>query len=90
MPAILAKKLGMTQLFLEDGTRRARHRARGRARARSPAIRTLERDGYEAVQLAFGAAQEKHLTKPELGHLQEGRRAADASTSSSSATRPAS
>ena len=33
------------------------------------AIRTVERDGYEAVQLAFGASKEKHLTKAELGHL---------------------
>src|SRR5207237_1138504 len=34
-------------------------------------IRTHERDGYEAVQLAFGAAKEKHLTKAELGHLKK-------------------
>jgi large subunit ribosomal protein L3 len=35
------------------------------------AIRTLERDGYEAVQLAFGQTKEKHLTKAELGHLKK-------------------
>ena len=35
------------------------------------AIRTVERDGYEAVQLAFGASKEKHLTKAELGHLKK-------------------
>jgi large subunit ribosomal protein L3 len=35
------------------------------------AIRTAERDGYDAVQLAFGAAKEKHLSKPELGHLKK-------------------
>jgi large subunit ribosomal protein L3 len=34
-------------------------------------IRTLDRDGYEAVQLAFGATKEKHLTKAELGHLKK-------------------
>jgi large subunit ribosomal protein L3 len=34
-------------------------------------IRTHERDGYEAVQLAFGATKEKALTKPELGHLKK-------------------
>jgi large subunit ribosomal protein L3 len=32
-------------------------------------IRTAERDGYEAVQLAFGAAKEKHISKAERGHL---------------------
>jgi large subunit ribosomal protein L3 len=35
------------------------------------AIRTHERDGYEAVQLAFGATKEKHLTRAELGHLKK-------------------
>src|SRR5262249_5453811 len=30
-----------------------------------------DRDGYEAVQLAFGATKEKHLTKAELGHLKK-------------------
>src|SRR5207244_6936390 len=34
-------------------------------------IRTHERDGYEAVQLAFDAAKEKHLSKAELGHLKK-------------------
>ena len=48
------------------------------APARSPAIRTHERDGYEAVQLAFGASKEKHLTKRRARPPQEGRRAADA------------
>ena len=35
------------------------------------AIRTHERDGYEAVQLAFGACKEKSLSKAELGHLKK-------------------
>src|SRR6202012_5195085 len=35
------------------------------------AIRTIERDGYEAVQLAFGACKEKVLTRAELGHLKK-------------------
>src|SRR6201995_1322770 len=34
-------------------------------------IRTVEHDGYEAVQLAFGATKEKHLSKPQLGHLKK-------------------
>ncbi len=33
------------------------------------AIRRKERDGYDAVQLGFGAAREKSLTKGQLGHL---------------------
>jgi large subunit ribosomal protein L3 len=34
-------------------------------------IRTFDGDGYEAVQLGFGAVREKALSKPELGHLKK-------------------
>ncbi len=70
MPAILAKKLGMTQLFLEDG-RVERVTVLEAGPCPVTAIRTADRDGYTAVQLAFGATKEKHLTKPELGHLRK-------------------
>jgi large subunit ribosomal protein L3 len=35
------------------------------------AIRREDRDGYDAVQVAFGAVREKKLSKPELGHLKK-------------------
>jgi large subunit ribosomal protein L3 len=70
MAAILAKKLGMTQLFMEDG-RLERVTVLEAGPCPVTAIRTRDRDGYEAVQLAFGATREKHLTKPELGHLKK-------------------
>ena len=70
MPAILAKKLGMTQLFLEDG-RVERVTVLEAGPCPVTGIRTFDRDGYEAVQLAFGATREKHLTRPELGHLRK-------------------
>jgi large subunit ribosomal protein L3 len=35
-------------------------------------VKTIETDGYEAVQLAFGAVAERKLSKPELGHLRKG------------------
>src|ERR687889_617136 len=70
MPAILAKKLGMTQRFLDDG-RVERVTVLEAGPCPVTAIRTNDRDGYEAVQLAFGAAKEKHLSKPELGHLKK-------------------
>jgi large subunit ribosomal protein L3 len=70
MAAILAKKLGMTQVFQEDG-RVARVTVLQAGPCPVTAIRTFERDGYEAVQLAFGATKEKHLTKAELGHLKK-------------------
>jgi large subunit ribosomal protein L3 len=70
MAAILAKKLGMTQVFQEDG-RVARVTVLEAGPCPVTAVRTVERDGYEAVQLAFGAAREKHLSKAELGHLKK-------------------
>jgi len=70
MAAILAKKLGMTQLFLDDG-RVERVTVLEAGPCPVTGIRTHERDGYEAVQLAFGATREKHLNKPLLGHLRK-------------------
>ena len=70
MPAILAKKLGMTQLFQEDGSvERVTVLEAGPCPVTG--IRTQDRDGYVAVQLAFGATREKQLSKPELGHLKK-------------------
>src|SRR5471030_919749 len=70
MAAILAKKLGMTQRFLDDG-RVERVTVLEAGPCPVTAIRTFERDGYEAVQLAFGACKEKVLTRAELGHLKK-------------------
>ncbi len=70
MAAILAKKLGMTQRFGEDG-RVERVTVLEAGPCPVTGIRTAERDGYEAVQLAFGSVKEKSLTKAELGHLKK-------------------
>jgi large subunit ribosomal protein L3 len=70
MPAILAKKLGMTQRFLEDG-RVERVTVLEAGPCPVTAIRTYDADGYEAVQLGFGLVREKALSKPELGHLKK-------------------
>jgi len=70
MSAILAKKLGMTQVFLEDG-RVERVTVLEAGPCPVTAKRTADRAGYDAVQLAFGATKEKHLSKPELGHLKK-------------------
>jgi large subunit ribosomal protein L3 len=70
MAAILAKKLGMTQRFLDDG-RVERVTVLEAGPCPVTGIRTHDRDGYEAVQLAFGACREKQLTRAELGHLKK-------------------
>jgi large subunit ribosomal protein L3 len=71
LAALLAKKLGMTQVFdPEDG-----HVERVTVLEAGPCfvtgIRTSDRHGYDAVQLAFGAVREKKLTRPQLGHLKK-------------------
>jgi large subunit ribosomal protein L3 len=70
MPAILAKKLGMTQRFTEEG-RVERVTVLEAGPCPVIAIRTHDSDGYEAVQLGFGGVREKALTKGELGHLKK-------------------
>jgi large subunit ribosomal protein L3 len=70
MAAILARKLGMTQRFLDDG-RVERVTVLEAGPCPVTAIRSKARHGYEAVQLAFGTCKEKALSKPELGHLRK-------------------
>ena len=74
MAAIIGKKLGMTQVFTEDGTR-VPVTVIEAGPCPVTAVRDSERDGYAAVQLAFGEVAERKLTKAELGHLKKaGRR----------------
>jgi large subunit ribosomal protein L3 len=70
MTAILAKKLGMTQRFLDDG-RVERVTVLEAGPCPVLAVRTEDADGYEAVQLGFDSVREKALTKGELGHLKK-------------------
>lgn len=70
MPAILAKKLGMTQRFTDEG-RVERVTVLEAGPCPVTGIRTHDVDGYEAVQLAFGSVREKALSKAELGHLKK-------------------
>jgi large subunit ribosomal protein L3 len=70
MAALLGKKIGMTQVFQEDG-RVERVTVVEAGPCHVTGIRTFDRDGYEAVQLAFGETKEKRLTKGQLGHLKK-------------------
>jgi len=70
MPAILAKKLGMTQRFLENG-RVERVTVLEAGPCPVLAIRMQDIDGYEAIQLGFDSVKEKTLTHAELGHLKK-------------------
>jgi large subunit ribosomal protein L3 len=70
MAALIGKKVGMTQVFTEDGTRVPVTVIQA-GPCPVTGVRDPERDGYSAVQLAFGEAPEHKLTKAELGHLKK-------------------
>lgn len=70
MSAILGKKLGMTQIFREDGEVIPVTVIEA-GPCPVTAIRKPDRDGYSAIQLAFDKVKESRLSRPELGHLKK-------------------
>jgi large subunit ribosomal protein L3 len=66
MAGLIGKKIGMTQIFQEDG-RVERVTAIQAGPCFVTGLRNSERDGYDAVQLAFDEVAEKRLTKPAAG-----------------------
>lgn len=65
---LIAKKIGMTQLFQEDGTRVPVTVLEAKGNVVT-AHRTDERDGYTALQIGFGEQKASRMTKPQLGHF---------------------
>ncbi|MBQ1893274.1 MAG: 50S ribosomal protein L3 [Clostridia bacterium] len=68
--AILGKKIGMTQVFCEDG-RMVPVTVVLAGPCPVTQIKTVDHDGYDAVQMAFMPVREKLITKPEMGHLKK-------------------
>ena len=66
IPGIIGKKLGMTQIFREGGKVEA-VTALEAGPCSVVQIKTVAKEGYNAVQLGFGEA--KRLKSPERGHL---------------------
>lgn len=69
--AILGRKLGMTRLFDESGVAMATTIVEA-GPCFVTQIKTVEKDGYEAVQVGFGEVRDRRLNKPERGHLKKG------------------
>ncbi|KAA2211677.1 50S ribosomal protein L3 [Teichococcus oryzae] len=65
---LIAKKLGMTRLFNDDGST-VPVTVLHLDQVRVVAQRTEEKDGYAAVQLGIGLAKPKNVTKPNKGHF---------------------
>ena len=70
MPGLLGKKIGMTSVFSAEG-KNLPCTVIEVGPCVVTQIKTLENDGYEAVQLGFEDKKEKHTTKPEMGHFQK-------------------
>lgn len=68
MKGILGKKLGMTQIFTEEGIVVPVTVVEAGPNVVTQ-IKTVEKDGYSALQVGFGDAKEKSLNKPQKGHL---------------------
>jgi large subunit ribosomal protein L3 len=65
---LLARKLGMTQVFRPDGTLSAVTVLEA-GPCRVLGLRTTEKDGYAAARLAFGAVPARRLNKPQAGEF---------------------
>ena len=75
MKAIIGKKVGMTQIFDENG-----YVIPVTVIEAGPCtvaqVKSVDTDGYNAVQLGFGDVKDKHINKPEKGHFAKSKLAA--------------
>ena len=65
---ILGKKLGMSQLFDDNGNAVPVTLIEA-GPCRITQLKTQSLDGYKAIQIGYGVSKDKHLSKPEKGHL---------------------
>lgn len=65
---ILGRKLGMTRIFAGDGSA-VPVTVIEAGPCPVTQVKTAEKDGYDALQIAFDAVKEKHVTKPMRGHF---------------------
>ena len=68
MPGLLGKKIGMTSVFSADG-KNIPCTVIEAGPCVVTQIKTVDKDGYEAVQVGFQDKKEKHTNKPEAGHF---------------------
>ena len=68
MPGLLGKKIGMTSVFGADG-KNVPCTVIEAGPCVVTQLKTVENDGYTAVQVGFQPKKEKHTTKPEAGHF---------------------
>ncbi len=70
MPGLLGKKIGMTSVFSADG-KNVPCTVIEVGPCVVTQVKTVETDGYAALQLGFEDKKDKHTTKPEAGHFKK-------------------
>ena len=70
MPGLIGKKIGMTSVFSADG-KNIPCTVIEVGPCVVTQVKTVETDGYDALQLGFEEQKEKHCTQPELGHFKK-------------------
>ena len=70
MPGLLGKKIGMTNIYTEDGVN-IPVTAIEAGPCTVTIVRTEEKDGYNALQIGFGVRKEKHLNKPQIAYYKK-------------------
>ena len=70
MPGLLGKKIGMTSVFSADG-KNVPCTVIEVGPCVVTQVKTLEKDGYEAIQLGYMEKKDKHTTKPMAGHFKK-------------------
>ena len=70
MPGLIGKKIGMTSVFSADG-KNVPCTVIEVGPCVVTQVKTVETDGYEALQLGFVEKKDKHTTKPEAGHFKK-------------------
>ncbi|HBX50550.1 MAG: 50S ribosomal protein L3 [Bacteroidetes bacterium RIFOXYA12_FULL_35_11] len=70
MLGIIGKKVGMTSIYNEDG-KSIPCTVIEAGPCIVTQIKTIEKDGYEAIQMGFNDVKEKHSSKPQIGHFKK-------------------
>ncbi|MEA5405896.1 MULTISPECIES: 50S ribosomal protein L3 [Arcicella] len=70
MSGIIGKKIGMTSLYNADGSAVACTLIEAGPCVVTQ-VKTVEKEGYSAIQLGYGEKKEKHTTQPLLGHFKK-------------------
>jgi large subunit ribosomal protein L3 len=70
MSGLLGKKIRMTQIFDENG-KSIPVTVINAGPCYVSQVKTLEKDGYQAVQIGFVELKDKHTTKPQVGHFKK-------------------